>query len=254
MKWIVRNTTRLHIYPIITVVLLFISAPTYSQSKVSNINGLTIVNRVSELKKETKENPKNGMINLRKAIPSVVLDLKYATEDNFMNEKLYPRIKTTYLRKTAAEALQKVAKELDAQGLGIKIWDAYRPYAVTQLMWEKIKDPRYVADPSKGSGHNRGVSVDLTLINVNSGEELKMPTGFDNFSDTAHADFSALSTEIIKNRSILKTVMEKHGFIGLDTEWWHFYLPNSSSFSVLNLSFKQLRKMNRQVIHGTYYN
>lgn len=242
MKWILRNKYWLHTLSV-TVFILLISLSLFSQSKVFNNNGLSIVNQINELKKEIKDNPANKMVNLRKAIPSIVLDLKYATKNNFMHQKLYPPIRATYLRKPAAEALKLVVKELETQGLGIKIWDAYRPYAVTELMWEKIGDPRYVADPSKGSGHNRGVSVDLTLINLSTGEELKMPTGFDNFSDTAHANFSSLSPEILKNKGLLKTVMEKYGFIMLDTEWWHFYLPKSSDFSVLNLSFRQLGKI-----------
>jgi D-alanyl-D-alanine dipeptidase len=226
-----------------SIFFLMTSLPLYSQSKVFNNNGLSVVNDITELKREIKENPGNRMVNLKKIMPSIVLDLKYATKNNFMHQKLYPTIRSTYLRKPAAEALKEVLKELETQGLGIKIWDAYRPYAVTKLMWEKIGDPRYVADPAKGSGHNRGVSVDLTLINLSTGKELPMPTGFDNFSDTAHANFSSLSPDILNNKNLLKTVMEKHGFIMLNTEWWHFYLPNSSDFSVLNLSFKKLGKL-----------
>lgn len=238
-----RNKFWLH-KPAILLFMLLTSLSLFSQSKVSNNNGLPIVNHISELKEEITQKPQNKMVNLMKKLPTIVLDLKYATKNNFMHQKLYPPIKTTFLRKPAAEALKKVVEELAIQGMGIKIWDAYRPYAVTELMWRKIGDPRYVADPAKGSGHNRGVAVDLTLINLSTGKELPMPTGFDNFSDTAHAGFSSLSPEVIKNKNILKTVMEKYGFIMLDTEWWHFYLPRSSDFSVLNLSFRQLGKLN----------
>jgi D-alanyl-D-alanine dipeptidase len=110
-------------------------------------------------------------------------------------------------------------------------------------MWEKVKDDRYAADPSKGSGHNRGAAVDLTLIDATTGEELPMGTGFDNFSDTVHSDFKNLSPEILKNRDLLKTIMEKYGFKQLSTEWWHFYLPNSSSFELLDISFSGLKKL-----------
>ena len=241
MIWIMRIKFRIR-SSVLMLFLLMVSCSLFSQSKVSNNNGLSIVNHRTELKEEIIKNSNNRMVDLRKAMPFIVLDLKYATKDNFMRQKLYPRIRTTYLRSPAAEALKKVMNELQAQGLGIKVWDAYRPYNVTELMWKKIKDSRYVADPSKGSGHNRGISVDLTLINLTSGRELPMPTGFDNFTDTAHADFPSLSQEVLANRKLLKTVMEKYGFIALDTEWWHFYLPASSDFSVLNLSFKQLGK------------
>ena len=88
-------------------------------------------------------------------------------------------------------------------------------------MWEPIKDERYVADPKKGSGHNRGIAVDLTLINLKTKEELPMGTGFDNFSDTAHQTFTALPEQILQNRNLFKNFMEKYGFKALETEWWH---------------------------------
>jgi D-alanyl-D-alanine dipeptidase len=110
-------------------------------------------------------------------------------------------------------------------------------------MWEEIKDARYVADPAKGSGHNRGVAVDLTLVDIVSKKELPMGTGFDNFSDTAHTDFTGLPDDVVKNRMILKSTMEKYGFISLDTEWWHFSLPDASSFELLNLGFEELKNI-----------
>ena len=106
-----------------------------------------------------------------------------------------------------------------------------------------VKDDRYAADPSKGSGHNRGVAIDLTLFNIITKKELPMGTGFDNFSDTAHTDFTSLPSPIIHNRNILKSVMEKYGFVSLDTEWWHFSLPHSQDFELLDLSFDQLKKI-----------
>jgi D-alanyl-D-alanine dipeptidase len=108
-------------------------------------------------------------------------------------------------------------------------------------MWELIKDDRYVADPKKGSGHNRGIAVDLTLINKLSGEELNMGTGFDNFSDTAHADFENLPGEVLQNRRLLKSIMEKYGFKELETEWWHFSW-NNSDFELLDIAGEKLKK------------
>ncbi|HSV12291.1 MAG TPA: M15 family metallopeptidase, partial [Hanamia sp.] len=176
-------------------------------------------------------------------IPGLALDLKYATEDNFMHQKLYAPVRTTYLRKPAADSLKKVVEELKKEGMGIKIFDAYRPYSVTEKMWEKVKDDRYAADPAKGSGHNRGTAVDLTLIDLKTKRELPMGTGFDNFSDTAHIDFTHLASDVLNNRYVLRKVMEKYGFIQLSTEWWHYYLPNSSFYELLDLSFSDLRKM-----------
>lgn len=244
-----RKNNRFSIHLIRNLLLLlffFLNADySFSQSNVYNKNGLLIVKDANFFKSQTQSEKQLKMVDLKNKIPSLIFDLKYATVDNFMQEKLYPVISTTYLRKSAADALSKVAAYLKESGLGIKIWDAYRPYSVTERMWEKIKDPRYVADPAQGSGHNRGISVDLTLIDLKTKKELTMPTGFDNFTDTAHSDFILLSEPILKNRAVLKNAMEKFGFIQLETEWWHFYLPNSAKYDVLDFSFEELKQMEK---------
>lgn len=234
----------------IAVIVFFINFTGFNivsaQSKIGNKYGLTIINSTKILQKEIEEDPANNMINLQNFIPGIKLDLKYATTQNFMHQKLYPQIKTTFLRKPAAVNLKKVVEELKKQNLSVKIFDAYRPYSITEKMWEKVRDDRYAADPAKGSGHNRGAAVDLTLIDLKTGKELPMGTGFDNFSDTAHPDFTGLPAEILKNRILLKRIMEENGFKQLSTEWWHFYLPNSSSFELLDISFRELKKMDKR--------
>jgi zinc D-Ala-D-Ala dipeptidase len=216
-----------------------------AQSKIVNKYGLTVIGNIKVLQNEINNDSSLQMINLQKYIPGIDLDLKYATRDNFMHEKLYPPVHTTFLRKPAADALKKVVEDLKDQNLSLKIFDAYRPYSVTEKMWEKVKDDRYAADPRKGSGHNRGAAVDLTLINLKTKKELLMGTGFDNFTDSAHADFKDLPDSILANRNLLKSVMEKYGFKQLSTEWWHFYLPNSS-FELLDISFADLKKMDKK--------
>ncbi len=109
-------------------------------------------------------------------------------------------------------------------------------------MWELIGDERYVANPANGSGHNRGLAVDVTLIVVKTGEELNMGTGYDNFTDTAHHTFKGLPDDVLKNRHFLKTTMEKWGFRVLETEWWHYSFPNDRNYEVLDLPFKILAK------------
>jgi D-alanyl-D-alanine dipeptidase len=147
-------------------------------------------------------------------------------------------------------ALAKVQQQLRHHNVGLKIWDAYRPYSVTEKMWEPLKDERYVANPKYGSGHNRGVAVDLTLVDVTTGKELDMGTGFDHFSDTAHVSFKALSANVLANRALLQQHMEAAGFVVLETEWWHFYIPDTRKYALLNLTFRQLKKINRsQKIH-----
>ena len=109
-------------------------------------------------------------------------------------------------------------------------------------MWELVKDDRYAANPKNGSGHNRGIAVDLTLINLTTKQPLDMGTAFDNFSDTAHHDFSNLSSAVLQNRLILKTIMQKNGFKPLETEWWHYSFINGAAYELLDLSFDQLQK------------
>jgi D-alanyl-D-alanine dipeptidase len=105
-----------------------------------------------------------------------------------------------------------------------------------------VKDDRYVANPSKGSGHNRGTTVDLTIINLKTRVELNMGTDFDNFSDTAHHSFSSLSEDILQNRILLKTTMEKYGFKAYNEEWWHYSLTDANKFELLDIDFKKLKK------------
>lgn len=219
----------------------------HGQSKIVNKYGLKVIKDTKILQKEIALDSNKRMVNLHTIMPELQLDLKYASIHNFMEERLYPRLHTTFLRKPVADSLEKVVEYLKDQNLTIKIFDAYRPYSVTEKMWDKVKDDRYAADPSKGSGHNRGVAVDLTLVDLQTKKELPMGTGFDNFSDTAHSGFSNLPAEELSNRNILKNAMGKFGLIQLSTEWWHFYLPNSSQYELLDISFSDLKKMDKKI-------
>lgn len=235
--------------PFLTLVVLAnVIAFYFADAQPGKLNkyGLFVVQDLKTFQQEINEDSNERMVDLVKLIPGLVLDLKYATEDNFMHEKLYPPVQTTFLRKPAADSLKKVVEELKRHDLGIKIFDAYRPYSITEKMWDAVKDDRYAADPSKGSGHNRGAAVDLTLIDLTAKKELPMGTGFDNFSDTAHIDFTNLPKDVLQNRNLLRKVMEKYGFVQLTTEWWHYYLPNSSSYELLDLSFSDLQKIDRR--------
>ncbi len=207
-----------------------------------NAQEIKVITSRKAYAKLVKKDSLQQMIEIKNRIPGSVYDLRYATADNFTGRQLYPSGKATYLRVEALTALQKVSEELLPKNYGIKIWDAYRPYAVTKKMWNLIGDERYVANPAKGSGHNRGLAVDLTLIDLATGAEIPMGTSFDNFTDSAHHDFKALPETILKNRALLRSSMEKAGFKALETEWWHYSFPNDHSYEVLDLSFKQLAK------------
>ncbi|MEP7164531.1 MAG: M15 family metallopeptidase [Ferruginibacter sp.] len=228
---------------IIFAICLLSCSNAFAQDTLLNKYGLWVISSVDLYKKTIASNYEKTMVALSVEIPGVILDLKYARRDNFMHKKLYPPTTTTYLRLAAAEKLSAVQGELRQKHLGIKIWDAYRPYSVTEKMWETVKDDRYAADPKVGSGHNRGIAVDLTLVDLATNEELDMGTGFDNFSDTAHHDYKKLPEKILLNRLLLRYVMEKWGFKSLESEWWHYYLPDFNKYELLDISFEELYKI-----------
>lgn len=171
--------------------------------------------------------------------PNILQDIRYASTNNFTGKVVYPEARA-FLVKEAALSLDSVQKELETIGLGLKIFDGYRPLSVQKIFWEIMPDKRYVADPKKGSRHNRGMAVDLTLVDKD-GKELPMPTEYDDFSEKAHRDFANLTEEQIKNRKILEDVMTKYGFLGLPTEWWHFDYRGWESYDVMDVEFKNIK-------------
>ena len=216
--------------------LFFIVSSAISQPQI-------IISTIKEYKKSTYINQKNIMINLQKIMPDIMLDLKYNTANNFTKQRLYSSASTTFLRKDAAAALLLVQEYFKSMALGIKVFDAYRPYSVTKLMWTIIHDERYVANPVYGSGHNRGISVDLTIVDLKTSNELNMGTAFDNFTDSAHHTFTKnLSDEVISNRNLLKSTMEKFGYNSLETEWWHYSWKTNEKYDVMDIDFKTLKK------------
>jgi D-alanyl-D-alanine dipeptidase len=172
-------------------------------------------------------------------ITDIPRDVRYATTDNFMHQKLYPVAKV-FLRRPAAIALHDVERELAREGLGLKLFDGYRPYRVTVRMWKPIRNPDFVADPAKGSRHNRGAAVDLALVDLRTGRELPMPTGYDAFTVKARQDFNDLPAEAIANRAKLRDVMTRHGFDPLPSEWWHFDFRGWEKFELLDLRLEKL--------------
>ena len=206
-----------------------------------NEYGLQVVEKKGTYKQIVRMDSAHRMVALNQMLNPVTTAFFYATPDNFTRQVLYKKPEA-YLRLEAATALKKVQDSLHSIGYDIKIFDAYRPYSVTRKMWEIIPDDRYAANPANGSGHNRGVAIDLTLIDRTTGTELQMPSPYDSFSDTSHHDFMQLPKEILQNRALLKTVMEQYGFVALDTEWWHYSLPQPKRYELLDLSFKKMRK------------
>lgn len=155
-------------------------------------------------------------------VPNAMQSLPYATTDNFTGQVIY-EFTDAYLRYGAVKKLTAVATELEAVGLGLLIWDGYRPIYAQAKLYDVCPDPTYVSPPGVGSQtHCRGRAVDLTLYDLETGEMLEMPTGFDDFSDLADRDYSDVSAEAAANAHILEAVMTKHGFTGYSAEWWHY--------------------------------
>lgn len=203
-----------------------------------NEYGLEIIADKDIYLRTVAEDPSKELAELQEVIPDIRLDIRYATPDNLMDEQLY-HVAKALLRKPAAQALGEVQQDLASRRLGLKVFDAYRPYEVTKKIWEPYKNPNYVADPAKGSRHNRGCAVDLTLV-YKDGEELLMPTGFDEFTEKAGHDYQDLPEEAIRNRDLLREVMERHGFVALETEWWHYDCQGWERFELLDLPLASL--------------
>lgn len=167
-------------------------------------------------------NPKDtDFVRVHDYIPDILTELKYATRDNFTGQVIY-EFEDVFLRYGTVMKLKAVSEELAGQGLGIKIWDGFRPVSAQFKLWEICPDDTYVANPNVGySNHSRGFAVDLTLVD-DQGRELPMPTGFDDFSAGADRDYSDCDLQAAENARLLETVMEKHGFQGYWGEWWHF--------------------------------
>lgn len=220
--------------------LLLLATNLWAQKVKTSSYGVSCISKINAFQKTAQRDSLKKMVELRLLSPDIVYDLRYATSNNFTKKPLYPAgTHTTFLRLAPALALQKAIHELKQENLGIKIFDAYRPYSVTIDFWKLIGDERYVAHPSKASNHNRGLAVDLTLYNLTTKQELAMGTGFDHFSDTAHHSFQVLPVQVLENRRKLKSIMEKYGFRSLETEWWHYSWPNDRNYEVLDIPFRQ---------------
>lgn len=157
---------------------------------------------------------------LRRLEPAILLDLRYATDSNFVGEQLY-ECGRCFLRPEVAKAVAAAHRELRRQGLGLKMFDCYRPRPVQWKLWEKVPNPGYVADPRKGSVHNRGGAVDLTIVD-RKGQPLDMGTSYDYFGREAYHTYTGLPDSVLDNRRLLKKLMESYGFRSIRTEWWHY--------------------------------
>lgn len=218
----------------VLIILSLVSCVTYAQNKY----GLSPMDYEGYLK-SIKTDPTKELVDLEKFAPGIVLDIRYATTNNFTGEKIYNLAKA-YTRKPVAEAVKKAQAELAKLGLGIKIFDAYRPYSATVKFYEVYKDTTYVASPYRGSRHNRGCAIDMTIIDLKTGEELKMPTGYDSFKKEAWPSTPVADPVIRKNRQLIIDTMQKQGFKVNSSEWWHFDFNGWKNYEVMDIGFEKL--------------
>lgn len=225
------------------VLLLFLFACTslfaWAQPSKQNPYGLNVVNDYKTYRTAVAQNPNLELVEIKKAIPSVVLDIKYATKNNFMRQVMYKQARA-FARNPVVEKLKLIQAELKKKGYGLKIYDAYRPYAVTVAFYEKASDKNFVANPAKGSKHNRGCAVDLSIIDLKTGKDVPMPTPYDSFEAAAAAKFTDLPPQLIKNRDFLIATMEANGFKVIYNEWWHFDFNGWQNYDLLDIPFEKL--------------
>lgn len=182
-----------------------------------------------------------GLIEIKPETTGIQLDLRYASDNNFTGRVLYNQARA-FLQGVAADALMRAQESAMKEGFGLTIFDAYRPWRVTKQLWDATprSQRKYVANPKRGSRHNRGCAVDLSLHALETGALVEMPSAFDDFSERAHRDYMRASAEAIANRTRLARYMEDEGFIGMSNEWWHFDYKDWREYPVLDVPFEDL--------------
>lgn len=196
----------------------------------------TLLAENEKLKEDQAIVIRSGLVELTSLDPRIEVELRYATTDNFMDRKVYPDNSKALLRADTAIKLVKANAIFEADGYSIKIWDGYRPPEIQEILWEIMPDPKFVADPKKGSNHSRGSAVDLTLVD-SSGNELAMPTDHDDFTEKAGRSYTGHSEEVKKNLNYLTDVMKRCGFTTVSSEWWHYDDSNASGYGIIDASF-----------------
>lgn len=187
------------------------------------------------------------LLELFKLDSTIKLDIRYARSDNFVGRPVYTEARA-FLQRPAAEAVVRVHQKLKKQGLGLVIFDGYRPWTITKLFWEVTPEDKrkFVANPEKGSKHNRGCAVDLSIYDLKTGEEIEMPSDFDEFTERASPDYKGGTPSQNKNRDMLRRLMEAEGFTVNPNEWWHFDYKDWQEYPIFDIAFSAIAvKKNR---------
>ena len=191
---------------------------------------------------ETGPFRKPDLVELVKLDPTIKLDIRYASKNNFLGKKVYKEARA-FLQRPAAEALVRANQKLRAQGYGLVIHDGYRPWAVTKVFWDATPEDKklFVADPAKGSRHNRGSAVDLSMFDLKTGMTVKMPSEYDEMSERSHINYECGTPEAKRLREILRAAMTEEGFVVFDPEWWHYDYKDWKEYPIQNVKFSEIR-------------
>ncbi|HVY72253.1 MAG TPA: M15 family metallopeptidase [Verrucomicrobiae bacterium] len=193
--------------------------------------------------RETGQFRESDLVELAGLAPDIRLDIRYATTNNFLHRPVYTQARA-FLQRPAADALVRAGKTLRAKGYGLLIFDGYRPWSVTKLFWESAtqheRDIEFVANPRKGSRHNRGCAVDLSLYSLATGQEIVMPSTYDEFSERAYPAYTGGTAEQRAMRDLLRSAMEAEGFTVYPAEWWHFDYNDWRSYRIQDIPFERL--------------
>jgi len=185
---------------------------------------------------------KPDLVELTKLDPTIRLDIRYATKNNFLGKAVYKQ-RRAFLQRPAAEALVRVNQTLRKQGYGLVVFDGYRPWAVTKVFWDVTPPDKkiFVADPSKGSRHNRGCAVDLSLFDLKTGELVKMPSEYDEMTERAHINYECATAEAKRLRELLRAAMSAEGFAVYEPEWWHYDYKDWKEYPIMNIKFSEIK-------------
>jgi zinc D-Ala-D-Ala dipeptidase len=203
--------------------------------------------RAQEPPKETGTFRKPDLVELIKLDRSIKLDIRYATSNNFLGRPVYQEARA-FLQRPAAEALVRANKVLRVNGYGLIIHDGYRPWSVTKIFWDATPADKkeFVADPAQGSRHNRGCAVDLSLFDLKTGNEVVMPSGYDEMTERSHINYDGGTPEATRLRDMLRVAMESVGFAVYEPEWWHYDYKDWKEYPILNLGFSEITKTSRK--------
>jgi serine beta-lactamase-like protein LACTB len=193
---------------------------------------------------ETGEFRKADLVELTATDPTIKVELRYATTNNFLGTPLYPKSAKAYMQRPAAEALARVSKAIAPKGYGLWVFDPYRPWVVTKMFWDATPEKfhMFVADPARGSRHNRGCAVDLTLYDLKTGKPVETVSGYDEFSDRAYPNYWGGTSRQRWHREFLRRAMEDQGFSVYEAEWWHFDFKDWKSYRIGNQTFEDLAR------------